>query len=211
MSNKIFCIIGKSSSGKDTIYQKLLGQEDLKLHRVIMYTTRPIRDREEDGREYHFTSVETFRQLQEEGKVIESRHYDTVYGRWYYYTVDDGRVDLTRGSYLVPGVLASYIAMRDYYGDGPDGRPIVVPIYVEVEDGLRLMRAIHREQGQTVPKYEEMCRRFLTDTADMSDEKLAAAGIERRFENNGALEDCIAQIRALILEETGAEHEGNLS
>ena len=101
--------------------------------------------------------------------------------------------------------------MRDYYGDGPDGRPIVVPIYVEVEDGLRLMRAIHREQGQTVPKYEEMCRRFLTDTADMSDEKLAAAGIERRFENNGALEDCIAQIRALILEETGAEHEGNLS
>ncbi|MBQ9643055.1 MAG: guanylate kinase [Lachnospiraceae bacterium] len=202
MPNRIFCIIGKSSSGKDTIYQKLMEQEDLKLDRVIMYTTRPIRDREVDGREYHFTSVEEFRRLQEAGKVIESRHYDTVYGRWYYFTVDDGRIDLSRGSYLVPGVLASYTAMRDYFGKDAQGRDLVVPIYVEVEDGLRLQRAIHREQGQTVPKYEEMCRRFLSDTADMSDEKLAQAGITRRFENNGALEDCLEQIRALILEET---------
>ena len=202
MPNRIFCIIGKSSSGKDTIYQKLMEQEDLKLDRVIMYTTRPIRDREVDGREYHFTSVEEFRRLQEAGKVIESRHYDTVYGRWYYFTVDDGRIDLSRGSYLVPGVLASYTAMRDYFGKDAQGRDLVVPIYVEVEDGLRLQRAIHREQGQTVPKYEEMCRRFLSDTADMSDEKLAQAGITRRFEYNGALEDCLEQIRALILEET---------
>ena len=40
---KIFCLMGKSASGKDTIYRKLLTQEDPGLKRVIPYTTRPIR------------------------------------------------------------------------------------------------------------------------------------------------------------------------
>ena len=51
---KIFYIMGKSSSGKDTIYRKLQESENLKLGRLVLYTTRPIRDGEKEGQEYHF-------------------------------------------------------------------------------------------------------------------------------------------------------------
>ncbi len=43
---KIFCVMGKSASGKDTIYNKILQDDSLMLSRIIPYTTRPIRDGE---------------------------------------------------------------------------------------------------------------------------------------------------------------------
>lgn len=50
---KLFYIMGKSASGKDTIYQRLLRNPEFSLERLVIYTTRPIRDGELDGREYH--------------------------------------------------------------------------------------------------------------------------------------------------------------
>ena len=52
-----------------------------------------------------------------------------------------------------------------------------------MEDGERLKRAIAREETQEVPKYEEMCRRFLADAQDFSEEKIRQAGIDCRFSN----------------------------
>ena len=68
--------------------------------------------------------------------------------------------------------------MRDYYG-----KEVLVPIYIEVEDGERLQRALNREKEQAVPKYEEMCRRFLADAKDFSEENLQNAEISKRFIN----------------------------
>ncbi len=51
---KIFCLMGKSASGKDTIYRQLLLSEDLKLNKIVPYTTRPIREREKNGVQYYF-------------------------------------------------------------------------------------------------------------------------------------------------------------
>ena len=72
-------------------------------------------------------------------------------------------------------------------------------IYVEVEDGERLTRALQREKSQSVPKYEEMCRRFLADSQDFSKEKLEEAGISRAFYNN-ELDSCIQEIKQYIQE-----------
>ena len=47
--------------------------------------------------------------------------------------------------------------------------------------------------------YEEMCRRFLADSEDFSEENIAKAGITRRFSNNGELEDCISEVKSAIL------------
>ena len=69
-------------------------------------------------------------------------------------------------------------------GEAGDGAEQVVPLYVETEDGLRLARALKRERAQKNPKYEEMCRRFLADAEDFSEEKLRELGIDRRFVNN---------------------------
>ena len=46
----------------------------------------------------------------------------------------------------------------------------------------------------TEERFTELCRRFLADCDDFSEEKLAAAGIVRRFSNNGDIEDCINEI-----------------
>ena len=48
----IYCLMGKSASGKDTIYNRLLAMEKLHLRRVVPYTTRPMRSGETDGRTY---------------------------------------------------------------------------------------------------------------------------------------------------------------
>ena len=185
---RIFYIMGKSSSGKDTIYSRLLRDKEFGLKNVLLYTTRPVRQGEADGREYHFVDEERFRQFMDEGKVIEYRTYETVHGPWTYFTADDGQVDLKARSYLAIGTLESYENMKRYFGEEN-----VCPIYVEVEDGERLKRALAREELQEKPRYAEMCRRFLADTEDFSEENLERAGIKRRFQNIDK-ETCMEEI-----------------
>ena len=168
---KLFYLMGKSASGKDTIYKKVKEQLP-ELKTIVIYTTRPIREGEEEGKEYHFCTEEDVSRLEKEGRIVELRSYNTIHGIWKYFTVNDGNIDLEKASYLLIGTLEAYTKIRDYFGNER-----VIPIYIEVEDGARLLRAIAREQKQEVPKYEEMCRRFLADAADFSEEKLADAKI----------------------------------
>ncbi len=175
----IYCIMGKSSSGKDTIFKLLLGREDLKLNRIVSYTTRPIRSGENNGDDYNFVSLEKKDELVESGKVIEIRKYDTVHGPWFYFTVDDKSINLDSKDYLIIGTVESFVKIRDYYGADK-----VLPIYIEVDDGIRLSRALERERGQAHPKYEEMCRRFLADQQDFSKENLERAEISNVFNND---------------------------
>ncbi len=188
MANHIYCLMGKSATGKDTIYQRLLQDERVALRHIVPYTTRPIREGEVNGREYFFTDEDGFHRLEADGKIIESRCYQTYYGPWYYFTADDGQIDLKTGSYLVIGTLESYLSMRRYFG-----ADVVVPIYIWVEDVVRLERALQRERGQKTPKCAELCRRFLADEEDFSEEKLKDAGIQKRFENT-TLDACLSEI-----------------
>lgn len=194
---KIFCIIGKSSTGKDTIYRYLLEQKELKLKKIVTYTTRPMRAGEQDGVEYFFCDDKRAEELEAAGKVIELRAYHTIYGIWKYFTVDDGQVDFGKESSIVTSTVEQYLKLREYYG-----KENVVPIYIEVEDGERLERAIARERQQVTPKYEEMCRRFLADAADFSEEKLKEAQITRRFVND-SLEEVEEEILSYIKEQQG--------
>lgn len=176
---KIFCLMGKSASGKDTIYNRLLAAEEMALSNVILYTTRPIRSGEVDGETYHFCTDERACELEAEGKVIEMRAYDTMHGVWKYFTADDGQIDLSSdNSYLMIGTLEAYEKIRTYFGSEK-----VLPIYIHVDDGLRLSRALERERAQTEPKYAELCRRFLADEEDFSLEKRERLGIEKIFVN----------------------------
>lgn len=182
--------MGKSVSGKDTIYQRLLADGKWNLKRLVIYTTRPIRNGELEGREYHFVDEDKFQQLKAEGKVIEDRGYQTIYGLWRYFTA--ATMDLEQDNYLGIGTLESYRQLQTYYG-----KDKVCPIYVEVEDGERLKRAIAREETQAVPKYEEMCRRFLADSKDFSEENIKMAGIARRFQNND-FNTCLLEIEKYV-------------
>ena len=188
---KIYCMMGKSSSGKDTLYQKVLERLP-QIHRVVPYTTRPIREGEQDGVEYHFVDDKQLAELETNGKIVELRAYNTVHGIWKYFTVDDGQIDLEQGDYLLIGTLETYEKIREYYG-----AEHLVPIYIEVEDGERLARALERERRQAVPKYKEMCRRFLADEEDFCEENLKRLGIDKRYRNTG-METCLNEITGVM-------------
>ncbi len=190
---KIFYIMGKSSSGKDTIFKRLMDDKSLAFKNIVGYTTRPIRHGETDGKEYFFVSEEKMQKMCDDGKVIEKRAYNTVHGVWNYFTADDGQINLKDNNYLLIGTLESYENICKYYGNDA-----LVPIYVYVEDGVRLERALSREMTQKEPKYAEMCRRFLADEADFSEENIRRNNIEKQFENND-LEDCLEQIKKYVL------------
>jgi guanylate kinase len=192
MMGKLFILIGKSASGKDAIYRRLLEDEELNLKPYVGFTTRPIRSGEMDGREYFFTDMQELERFEAVGRLIEKRIYHTVYGDWCYFTVDSDKTDLESNDYLYICTLESYIPVRDYYGEER-----VVPIFIQVDDGERLQRALDRERSQAEPKYAEMCRRFLADEADFAEDKIKEARISRRF-NNDNLDDCVREICSYI-------------
>lgn len=188
---EIAFIMGKSSSGKDHIFKALVEDETLGLNTITMYTTRPMREGEKNGVEYFFVDAARAEELERNNQIIELRCYKTVYGEWKYFTADDGQIVLDEGKrYIVIGTIEAYNRFVEYFG-----KDRLLPIYIEVEDGLRLQRAIKREQKQESPHYEEMCRRFLADSVDFSEENIRKAGIEKRFYNNGSIEECIEQIK----------------
>ena len=190
---KIFYLMGKSSSGKDTIYNQLIHKDSLQLKKIVLYTTRPRRIGETNGVQYYFVDNDSAIRLQKAGKVIEMRSYDTVYGEWKYFTVCDDQIDLLNNDYLMIGTIESYLRTKEYFGTDQ-----VVPIMIELDDGIRLQRALDREKCEPKPRYEEMCRRFLADSVDFSQDKKKDAGITKEFYNQD-LGQCLQEIEAYIL------------
>lgn len=180
----IYYIMGKSASGKDTLYKRLLAAS-LNLLTIPIYTTRPKRDGEEDGKEYHFVDEKYLDD--NKNKVIEKRVYNTVFGPWTYATLDDGSIK-GKDRYLMIGTIESYKNLKKYFGEDK-----IFPIYIEVSDSIRRERALKREKMQKVPKYDEMERRFKADNIDFSEEKLIDAGISKRY-NADDFDACVAKI-----------------
>lgn len=189
--SKIFYFMGKSASGKDTIFKEIKERMP-ELKTIVLYTTRPIREGEQEGVEYHFVDEKKLGQFEEEGKVIELRAYHTVHGVWKYFTVDDGQFDGNE-NFIAIGTLESYEKMVAYMGEDT-----LVPIYIQVDDGERLLRAVKREKEQKEPKYEELCRRFLADAQDFSEENLKRMGITHHYFNDN-MENCVQEIMLLSL------------
>lgn len=190
---KIFCLMGKSSSGKDTIFKEIKDDKDLNLKPIVSYTTRPKRVNETNGVEYFFINKEELNKFEQENKVIEQRVYHTVDGDWFYCTINDNQIDLDKNDYLLITTLESYKSLRDYFGEDK-----VYPIYIHIEDGIRLERALDREKKQANPNYDELCRRFLADNKDFSADKLSNLDINK-FYINEDLQECIDSIKSDIL------------
>ena len=188
---KLICLMGKSSSGKDTIYKRLR-TELPELLPVVLYTTRPMREGEQDGVEYHFVSEEEYQSFHKSGRIMEERSYQTVYGVWRYFTVWDEEKNLNESSYIMIGTPEAFEKIVEYLG-----REQVVPVFIDLDDGVRLQRALDREKAQDHPRYLEMCRRFLADAEDFSKEKTEALGIEKVFYNDH-LGQCLEEIKEYI-------------
>lgn len=172
--SKLFCIRVKVHPAS-TIFKRLVKDRELDLKTVVSYTTRPMREGEREGVEYHFVSPQMLRDFREEGRVIECRDYHTVHGLWSYFMVDDGQIDFfgAQDSVII-GTLESYQKIRDFFGKRTCRTDLCLC-------GRRtsVVEGLEREKQQENPGYAEMCRRFLADTEDFSEEKLRACEICR--------------------------------
>lgn len=192
---KLIYIMGKSSSGKDTIFKILKQKLDVDVY--VMYATRPMREDEIDGITYHFITnqeMQDYINNKKNEEVIEYRTYQTVHGPWTYATIRDSQFDKDKDM-LMLGTLESYMRIKEYFKNNKDID--VLPIYIEVPDNIRLKRALDREEREQKPRFEEMCRRFIADSKDFSEENLEEAKICKRF-SNIELEDCVNQILEYI-------------
>lgn len=191
---KIHMLMGKSSSGKDTIKNLLIKKftpeewEKFHLSEVTMYTTRPIRTGEENGKAYWFVDDAFLSSAKENDKIAEIRSYETMHGVWHYFTYADS-IHLNQNNYIYLNTLEAYHSLVNYYHQDQ-----IIPYYIYVkDDGERLQRALNRERGQQNPKYTELCRRYLADEIDFSIDKLKKIPNLKWYENDN-LEECTNQI-----------------
>ena len=184
----IYYLMGKSASGKDTLYRKIMDSCSY-LKKINMYTTRPKRENEVDGREYNFVNEDFL--TQHKDKIIEKRVYNTVYGPWIYATLDLGDID-HNDNYLMIGTLESYKKMKDYFGETN-----IVPLYIEVPYEIRLERALNRDKAEQNSMIDEIKRRLMQDETDFSDENIADANITKRY-NNIDSDTCLKEIIDVI-------------
>lgn len=187
MTNRIFCLVGKSCSGKDTLCARIM-ERCPELLPVIPHTTRPRRTGEVEGQNYHFVTQRQLRQYEAQGQVIEKREYHTVQGLWTYFTL---RFPLDRDRLLIT-TLDGARALMDAYGS-----QAVRVVYLHVDDHTRLLRCVGREERQEHPDYTELCRRFLADQSDFSDDKLASFPNLYPIDTGSGMEDCLRQWEAL--------------
>ena len=180
----IFYIMGKSASGKDSVYKRLLSIDD-SLNKVNVYTTRPKRENENEGVEYRFIDEKFLDENKD--KIIEKRVYHTIFGFFYYATLDDGGIKDDK-NYLMIGTLESYESLKNYYG-----KDKVFPIFLEVDNEERKKRAIDRENSNDTKSIEEVKRRFEADEKDFSEENIKKASITKRYKNND-FEVCMKEI-----------------
>lgn len=151
---KLFCVLGKSSVGKDSIVSMV--SEELQLPIATSFTTRPKREKEVEGREYYFINKEDFIHKEQSGEIAECTHYVVTDDEVWYYGLT--RKELEKDRY--PLVIVNPDGLEQLtglYGDK------VVSILIECEGMERLERAIKRDKTAN-PK--EICRRFLIDEVD---------------------------------------------
>ena len=167
--SRIYCIVGKSASGKDTVYREILAERPDSLIPIVPYTTRPQRVGERNGVDYHFVSFDELAAFEAAGRVIEKREYHTTQGLWVYFTL---QFELEEGKdYILINTLEGAKSLTRHYG-----AETVSVVYLEADDKTRLLRYIERESRQATPDYAEVCRRFLADQKDFSEAHMREMG-----------------------------------
>lgn len=150
---KIFAVVGKASTGKDTLV-KMLG-EILGMPIALSFTTRQMRVGEGQGVEYNFISEDEFWDLHEHGSLAEYTSYNVASGETWYYGLT--KEELEKGEYVLVIVNPDGLEqLRKIYGNK------ICSILIDAPADVRIKRYLDRDKV-TESKAEECCRRFLAD------------------------------------------------
>ena len=182
---KLFFLMGKSASGKDTVYQRLMADPALPLKPVVPYTTRPAREGEKEEVEYHFVTREAFEQLIAQDAVLEHAEYC---GNYY-------------------GTPKQPILDHDAAGD-------IVILEIEVQGARQVMEKLPQAVSLFIAPpdlevLEHRLRKRGTEEEATIQKRLAQAKEELTHIPeydyvivNGALEDAVADLNAILRAES---------
>jgi len=145
----IVILVGASASGKTTLATNL--QEFEGFSRIVTYTTRPPRDGEQDGVDYHFVTDEKFNEMIENNEFVEYANYRG----WQYGTAINSKITEDVVIVLTP---AGARAFRKFATNHPELELDIFVIYLVVDRRSRLIQLL--ERGDDI---EEAYRRSLSD------------------------------------------------
>lgn len=172
-------LTGKSGCGKDTLEEVLIKKNGFE--KLLSTTSRPKRDGEIEGREYHFVDKNEFLQLEKEGFFIEHRAYETlVDGKpdiWYYglgKQISKEDIANTDKDYITILDLDGAKEAINYYGEDN-----CITVFINVDDKTREERASKRGGFDKT----EWNRRLADDNIKFSKEKTNEI-IDFEMENN---------------------------
>ena len=179
----ITILCGKSASGKDTLLNELKAKEGF--DSIISTTSRPIREGEQNGREYNFVPKSEFLQMIEKDEFLEYRTYNTTFAgepdTWYYgcpkKTLDDLDPNKDYVIILDMGGTKDFI---NYYG-----KENCFVCYVDTSDDIRMQRAGQRGSFDET----EWNRRAADDNIKFSNAIVDDLANARLFNNEGTLKD----------------------
>ena len=155
----ILILCGKAASGKDTLKKYIVEALELsgiEFNNVVNTTTRPPREGEVDGVNYHFCSAEEMTK-----KILNDEMAEAVlFNDWVYGTEDKALSEdkLNVGIFNLEGIEA----LRQ----NPNHN--IFAVYLDVEDSVRVIRYLNRE-NITKEKINEMFRRYKADEIDFAD------------------------------------------
>lgn len=158
--SKVFMIIGKSFSGKDTLLNKILSNEDFcrknHLERLVRYTTRKIRPGEVDGVDYHFISDEDYKKSSGNDKMVVSS-YNSEFGILHYIT-DFSKLESGK-NYIAVSDIESIASYKKILGNR------LCLIYLLPPDWVLFERFSKRDDNSEYNKlkYKEIHRRYIDD------------------------------------------------
>lgn len=167
---QVIALIGKAGAGKDTILKTTCANHPLMLHPIVSCTTRPIRENEIEGVDYHFITLNDFTRKVLNGDMLEA----TEFRDWFYGTpINSLTLDKINIGVFNPAGVDALIE---------DPRLDVMVFEIVAPDKQRLMRYLSREEN---PDCAEMCRRYFTDEKDF-----AELDFDRRQVDNFDGADC---------------------
>lgn len=150
---KIVALMGEAGSGKDTILHRIMEKYPSYFNEIISCTTRPPRQGEKEGVNYHFLSVEDFIRKILNGDMLEA----TEFNGWHYGT-DSQSLTIDKiniGVFNPEGVRCLQ----------EDENIELYVFYVRAAGKQRLLRQLNREEN---PDVDEIIRRYKADTEDFS-------------------------------------------
>lgn len=143
----IIAIAGPTCSGKTTLAKKF---EERGFERVVTYTTRPRREGEVDGVDYHFVLDEDFSAMEKGGEFFETTKYHAYFGECKYGTRRDDILGTKTNKVIVLDVKGA-IKLKEFTSQ-------VNLIYLFASLGEARLRALHRGDDLS-----EVDRRYESD------------------------------------------------